>query len=307
MRFALVFLAVVTVAQSQPPSPTPPKISQTEKQQTESKSSKPEANQQPSSPSPVNIFRNFAPSADGKQEQSGYPSKNESSGDGTPKIISDLVMALATVAIAYLGYRQWDTLKEHKKAFDKLAEHMGEGLEETKKVASAAIRSADAAERTIVATQRPFLLLECITHQPLLDKDGHIAGFVLTPEFRNSGHSPALNAQCFSEIVVLTSGADVLEHTKPTKTMAGPTAALTVGAGSIAYGSPRQISADECGRISRKQIAIFIHIYCEYRDGFPGTPMRHTSICLRVLVIGDLHTEKPFAFRAGPPEHNEAD
>lgn len=305
MRFALVFFAAVILAQSQPPSPTPPKVSQTNQQQAESKSSKPESNQQPSNPSPITLFQNFAPITDGKQQQPGNPSNNESSGDGTAKFLSDIIVALATAAIAYLGYRQLCTMKEHKTAFDKLAKYMGDGLEETKKVATAAMRSADVAERTMVATQRPFLMLECINHQPLLDK-GHIVGFILTPEFRNSGRSPALNAQCFSEIVVLAS-ADVLEHASPTKTMTGPTAALTVGAGSIAYGSPRQITADECGRINKKQIAIFIHVYCEYRDGFPDTPMRHTSICLRVLVVGDLHTEKPFAFRAGPTDHNEAD
>src|SRR5579872_373064 len=106
----LFALSAMVSAQSQPPPSTPPKVSQAKQQKAESKNAKTETDQAHPKPS-------FVPSDENvTHEQSGNPSKNESSGDGVVKIVSDILVALATIAIAYLAYRQWRTMKGHEKA-----------------------------------------------------------------------------------------------------------------------------------------------------------------------------------------------
>lgn len=148
MNLALaVLLAQLLFAQSQPPSPTPPKATQENQNKATPKEAEADSNKEPS--------RN--PSSLGK-----LPSVNQQ--DASAKsyekftytwwpIVASALNLLFTARLVRLMYLQW-------RSMEKQAEYMRDGLAATKQAVEAATKSADAAEAASKAAEAQLSLMQ---------------------------------------------------------------------------------------------------------------------------------------------------
>jgi hypothetical protein len=164
MRPCLALLvAGIALAQSQPPLPREQAIHKKEKATSEQKRIGTQ-NEQPQSPVTINQY--YSNIGDGPKRHSAAEDKYNglleaiNAGSTVLLAIFTIVLAGATIILARIAYLQWQTMKDHKTAFETIAEHLEEGLAETKKTADAAIVSADAATKAANATEQTMLLTE---------------------------------------------------------------------------------------------------------------------------------------------------
>jgi heme/copper-type cytochrome/quinol oxidase subunit 2 len=152
----LLLLPILLLAQSQPPAPSPAKVAQNEKGKTAREQAETYRDQSIASSISASIDKLTAEVTAWKEQESREHSNDRPSTDwGT--IISTIVTALATVAIAWLGYRQWQTLKAHHTVMDRQANYIRDALVETRKAADAATKSAVIAQRAMEISQRAMV------------------------------------------------------------------------------------------------------------------------------------------------------
>jgi len=177
LLLAVLVPTALLFAQSKPPSPTPGKVSQ--KNQNQRQGEKGPAQIGDQTPEPVVINQYF-----GQPEQRKLEDNKNKSGDGSPiKYIIDLllmlataVLAAATIALWRVARLQWETMKEHKTAFDGIAQAAKDSSETAKATAEAAKTTADEAKRTadsMVSSERAWVLVTDIVQAEVLGLPVH--------------------------------------------------------------------------------------------------------------------------------------
>ncbi|HYL77426.1 MAG TPA: hypothetical protein VEU96_24645 [Bryobacteraceae bacterium] len=169
-QYALaLLLASVGLVQSQPPTPTPGKTEQNDKHIANPKKTKSGTDDKSTEQHPFGVNKSTSPVASWNEQDPGAQGENQTSAPGW-LIASTISSALATLAIAFLGYFQW-------RAMDRQAEYMRHALKATSKAAGAARDSAKA----VMSGERARLMVDQVT----ADFD-HV-----TLTFTNYGRTPA--------------------------------------------------------------------------------------------------------------------
>ena len=148
----LAFVPILLFAQSQSPSPTLGKSTQGHQSKPNGKEAKATEDQQVSDAPSAAINQRDTEMATREKKESAPTQENHSSSDWWI-MWSAIVSAVATIAIAYLGYRQWRTLQGHHKTMDEQVGVINNVLAETKKSADAAAKSAVVAEGALHSSQ----------------------------------------------------------------------------------------------------------------------------------------------------------
>lgn len=94
-----------------------------------------------------------------------------------------IALAAATAALALYTKRLFQ-------ATAKLGEDSAASIETTKQLAAATQKSADIAERSLLASERPYVFLQGFEKVAKLDSTGHIRAWRINPVWENSGTSP---------------------------------------------------------------------------------------------------------------------
>jgi hypothetical protein len=131
--------------QSQPPSPSPPKSANNNQGEATGKKGETQKDEGVSDSVSTAINKLTSEVIAWKKQESSAHDKNDMSTDWWT-IWSTIVMALATLAIAYLGYRQWRTLQAHHSVMDRQAGYIRDALAQTQASIAQATRASQAME-----------------------------------------------------------------------------------------------------------------------------------------------------------------
>jgi hypothetical protein len=185
------------------------------------------------------------------------------------------------------------------------------------RAANAAKKSADVAERTMIETQRAFVLQDSIQPIGIFEPDARdlrrhvVTGFVIQASVKNSGNTPAVNCVMSAQKVRVPYhelDANVSHGEPPTLVGANGSSGASLGPGIISKSAMIPITNEELDGLLNRTLAIYLHMSIQYRDFFAGTPVRHTKWCARVLLNHDprVHNENAFSYRGGSVDHNTA-
>jgi hypothetical protein len=159
-------------------------------------------------------------------------------------------LVLFTAALAAVAVLQWGTMRRHECALKAMQGAPSTGLAETKKAAEAAKQSADAAERTYLASHRPKLRIRFVVTQILAGGtciDGDFLAF-------NTGETAAVLRRCYSEVIVgdsLPPRSDLyMQGGEMLKGRLVQGQSVTI---KFPSGGPKQIETDEYMAIRRRQ------------------------------------------------------
>jgi hypothetical protein len=187
---------------------------------------------------------------------------------------------------------------------------MKTGLDLTRQSADAATHSAETAERALMATQRALIVNTEINVNIVIDDTSRqLVGFQISPVFKNSGPTMALNVRCSATFIGQFRDINDISHSAP---IASESTTMSIGPGvAFSANNPTAIGLDQLEPLKRDQAAFFIHGYIEYRDVFENTPLRVTYVCARIMLrddptirVGDGFNTKAFYFMGGPSDHN---
>jgi hypothetical protein len=199
------------------------------------------------------------------------------------------VNTLATVAIAAFTATLWQSTKRLSEDSRKQIRVALKGVIATLKAAKAAEDSVDIAKTALRDTERAFVYLKNIdihferspttmgANGPV---EGHIVNFTVTPNWANSGKTPArrirlnFNMEAFGP--ELPDKFDFPDSRKPRHGVLGPnTEMLTTGI---------VIRGDEFYRLAQDKSTVLIWGWIDYDDVFPDTKRHRTEFCLQVAV-----------------------
>jgi hypothetical protein len=177
----------------------------------------------------------------------------------------------------------------------------------TGRAANAAKKSADIATAALIAT-RPYISIKTFKHQRGIDQEGKHTAWVLTPQWRNTGQTPALN--CINWFIVRVFEPTIpKDFSPPPHDNLSEAVSVVVGQLSDQDGGLLAISNDNLLKASQKKAQIAIWGAVEYNDIFPNTPRHHTKYCAEIKVTlndEDLREAPTFTLeRFG--KHNSSD
>jgi len=161
VRVVLLLIAgcFLAASQSQPPAPTPTKPSHDDQRKSSTENSKGRSNQGSTKSVSTTGTKSTSEVTGGNKSNLATESENKTSPEWW-LIASTIISALATVAIALLGYFQWQAMHKQRLAMEEQARYMRDTLEENKKSADASVVSADAARSSAETASRQAALLE---------------------------------------------------------------------------------------------------------------------------------------------------
>lgn len=146
-------------------------------------------------------------------------------------------------------------------------------------------RAADLSHKTLVATQRAYIMYERIKSGHGMNSDGVLC-LLLQAELRNAGPTPAINANIFISWAL----ADADEWPDfPNQASAAPDVARgVIGGTSLRYSSLIGITVDDIGRVWRNEKRLLIYSIVTYHDVFTdiGTKQHETSYCVEAEIPG---------------------
>ena len=149
LLFASTALAILlqTPQSSQPPSQGPPQSSKDEKRQgtTEQRVGRKDNTKADNASSAVEKPRSEITSR--KDQQTSDEDKSDPSSGWFKG--STIATAIATLAIAVLGFLQWRAMHKQRLAMEEQAKYMGQALSETVKAANAATENAESSKRQV--------------------------------------------------------------------------------------------------------------------------------------------------------------
>ena len=209
MRYALLLLAVVMFAQSQPPYPAPRKDTQGKQKESAVKEQlvQPDKNQTPPSPITVNQYASHYKEGDEQPKSNAEQNKSAFSewtiAIGTVLLFfATMWLALATAALCVVAILQWRTMIRHEEAFTGIARSMNEGLDATKIAADAAKQSADALKNS----ERAWVIVDANSSTKPLPGFAQLHFWIW-----NTGKTPAKITFTKSHLVVLAPNVQLPE------------------------------------------------------------------------------------------------
>jgi hypothetical protein len=265
-----------SLGQSQPSSPGSGEQRQTQPGVTQQV---PAAVQQPRAPTPV---INILPPQKTEQERTQEARERQEKADMDRRLvqftaalaayterlyyatlavaIATILLVFATAGLMYFGYRQ---SRDMRAAVDQ------------------AKRSADLAERNLTATQRAFVHLRAIVGTPIIDPDGVVRAFKVSPEWENSGVTPTRNLSININWTPhaggdLPGGFSYAYGASATRLVLGPKA--------ISHAGTINIPPSEIENAKRGAVRIFIWGRAEYSDIFEDTNPHFTQFCFRMDI-----------------------
>jgi len=163
MRHApmLVIALLCPCLQSQPPTPTPTARRETKQNEIRPKRSQtnPDNKASSHSPAPANE-KGPEGTAESKQDSRSKKGEDSATRDWTtPERLPDWLLAIFTFVLVCVGILQWLTMQGHERALGAMRDSMRDGLEQTKKAADAAAKSADVADLALKLAERADILL----------------------------------------------------------------------------------------------------------------------------------------------------
>ncbi len=197
---------------------------------------------------------------------------------------------------------------------------MKDGLTVARDAAKAANKSADVAYQSMTGTQRAFLLLNRMNiRKHAINAPGELnrviwSGFRITPQFQNSGQTPALDARAraFTQSFPFGTTAAAFAHPVAELNDESRNASLSVGIGLPIFANDVIVTDEQINQIIRGEIALFLYAIVEYRDFFEGTPVHETELCYRIMLSRDPRVgnqprfSDAFQFRPEPADRNRA-
>ena len=171
-RWLLLAFACLAFAQSQPPSPTAPKPTQTQKYETGGKKNISGTDNQEAHPAPFTLNKESSAKDAQDKDKNGDKRAYASSPDYRffGASITDWLIASFTLFLALLAGLQW-------RAMHQQAEYMRDALMETKKSAEAAIKAAEVSEKALYITERATLMVSIDSNITTLTNH-HIQSFI---------------------------------------------------------------------------------------------------------------------------------
>ena len=164
------------------------------------------------------------------------------------------------------------------------------------RAASAAQTSAEIASAALVITQRAWMGLRAWRVKQIKDNE-KIAGWQFGGVFENSGNTPATN---------FAGGLTLMEE--PVGKELEPFGRIAHEAASIGVVSPRgnttvlsQTGTDilqfaQAQRMLAGEINVYVCTTVDYRDIFPNTPTRATSVCVQLMIDDKTLAGDPFSY-----------
>ena len=212
----------------------------------------------------------------------------------------DTITTLAIVATAVFTGTLW-------RATDRLWRISQIHARHGRKAADAATKSANMAERTLIITQRPFLHLTKFDVLAMRGPDNRVRRWRIVIEFDNYGQTPAIEVKAGGGIEIIKKGDPEEIDFSLGEHPSGGDLSLTIGPRTGGSIPPVYVTVEQAQQLANGEITIFICGIIEYRDGFEGTPMHHTGICVRLIIEFDLFAvANPFRF-SSHTKYNYAD
>ena len=171
-----------------------------------------------------------------------------------------------------------------------------------KKSSDAAQKSAEIAERALIAGQRAFVSAPLISYVPTVDvQTGQIIGWNFVPTWSNTGDTPTRN---FTNHVNLLSfeGSIPKDWDFPdfwsSKSSPEERSAVLMGiAPNISIsGQSVGISVERIAQVIKGERSLYMWGWAKYNDVFPGTHQHITRFALHVVVGGDALNKDHVSF-----------
>lgn len=159
--------------------------------------------------------------------------------------------------------------------------------------ASAAKRSVDHAENSLVTTQRAFVFLKTMESDIAVTvlpdtQERVVVGYTLNPIWQNYGTTPALNCagNCGSYWVGTNLySEDTVFKDQPTDS---PSQGFSmIGPGGNVRGGDMNIGVQLLIEVWEQRMRLFVFSKIEYDDIFPSSPRHETTYCAEVVLLRD--------------------
>lgn len=164
--FSLLAFAILLPAQSQPPTPSPPKDTQGKQKEGASKKDRVDAKDGQGQTGAAVVNQHYSqPDNEDKHESKTEQDKGASSewintASTVLLAVSTFLLFIATIALCVVAGLQLRTMNAHKQSLEAMAEHLEGGLTETRKAADAALIGANAAKDSLQANINQFELMQ---------------------------------------------------------------------------------------------------------------------------------------------------
>jgi len=279
---AVLLLTIFIFGQSQPPSPTSSKSAHANQKKAKPEQDKSCTDDDTTKELTSAINQLTAVIAARNEQHFAVQSNNKTP---APRwlIASTIVSALATLAIAVLGYFQW-------RAMHRQAGFMQNGLLLTQQSADAATvgaqaatASVDAMNKIAISQLRAYVGIKEIKALSHLHPEGHY-WWSIAPVFENTGATPAMNVLIN---VNSKTGDNPLPDDWAFPRFAGEDVPSIMMPKSLTAGAEVQINGDDLLAVKEGRKYAYIWGSVSYRDVFPGTPRRTTKFCVELSCRGN--------------------
>lgn len=249
--FVILLFLPLLAAQSQPPSPGPPKGGQVDQQKNHANQGQIQSEDQVSKGSPIIINNQISTAPSDRAEKgNNKQTENEASSNG----ISDWLLALFTALLVVVAVLQWITMRGHAHELGVIAGQIRTALTETMKAATAARDSADTAQRTYIASHRPKLTIRFVM---LINEIAEAGDMQMSGSFQvfNVGDSAAKIRASYSEVIFGDSlPPRSTSYSESMGELSGEIELLSGQSQTISFptGEPRRLEQDERMAIRRR-------------------------------------------------------
>jgi hypothetical protein len=181
-------------------------------------------------------------------------------------------LTIATIILATISFMQIKYLVKADK--------------NSRRSAKAAQKSAEIAERSLLATQRAYIICDGISQGSIIDGQdkSKVGGWRFDIKLRNAGPTAAKNARSAAAIMLISKPqiSDDVKFDPPElspRLDIGPNVQFSAEAGSI--------KMEVVDRVRERTGCMLIWFRIEYNDIFEGTETHHLEMCVQMFVVRD--------------------
>lgn len=160
------------------------------------------------------------------------------------------------------------------------------------RAARAAKKSADVSEQTLIATERAYVFVKAIRHEPIIDTVSarhFVRAWNFIPVFENSGSTPTKHSIMHVSFAIENEGLpDAFQF--PDLWLEGMPKRYSrffIGPKAEKWSAPIEIHTVDLEAVKNRGKRIFIWGWIDYNDVLKGTARHRTEFGLELFVKGD--------------------
>jgi hypothetical protein len=238
------------------------------------------------------------------EKERQHESNEERIAIGTEKLVkgTNLLVVVTGVLAAFTAFLFGATVvlaHDARRASERQAKEMQDSLAISNTSSEAANKSAEIAERALVAGQRAFVSVASFRTVGLVDfKTGNITHWGFAPVWTNAGDTPTRNMKNHISVMYfvkeMPSAWDFPDLWPPNTPMEKRiSTSLGISPKNFIHGQVIKIPVEEIEQVIAGKKSLYLWGWASYSDVFPETERHITRFAMQIHIGGDPHSKDP--------------